>query len=279
MAGLGERLSVYRQNRNFTQEELAARLGVTPQAVSKWERGQSYPDVTILPDICRLLGVSADLLLETECGNFSENNDPVVNEEILRELRGCEEPLAIVFGMGLVEEVAKKPYVKHIADKRRELAKNGVLMPVVCIKDACQLEENQWMILSYHRVLFSERLEEMPEDISLHMAELLGKTVTENYGRILNRELVRAIAENLRITYPALIEGVIPEKISYGLLQNVMTGLLERGCNPVFYMVKIIEAMEDLLREKPDASGAELTKAAAAAVEHEDNFWIVTAKG
>lgn len=39
---LGERISEYRQNNSMTQEEMAVKLGVTPQAVSKWERGVSH---------------------------------------------------------------------------------------------------------------------------------------------------------------------------------------------------------------------------------------------
>ena len=37
----------------MTQEELAGRIGVTPQALSKWERGQSLPDVSLLTDLVR----------------------------------------------------------------------------------------------------------------------------------------------------------------------------------------------------------------------------------
>lgn len=45
MQNIGIRISQYRQNRNLTQEELAVKIGVTSQAVSKWERGQSLPDI------------------------------------------------------------------------------------------------------------------------------------------------------------------------------------------------------------------------------------------
>jgi len=60
---IGSRLSVYRQNKNMTQEELANRLGITPQALSKWERGVSLPDTSMLPDIARQLEISIDHLL------------------------------------------------------------------------------------------------------------------------------------------------------------------------------------------------------------------------
>lgn len=52
-----------RQERDLTQEALADYLGVSFQAVSKWERGESYPDIEILPEIAGYFGVSVDDLL------------------------------------------------------------------------------------------------------------------------------------------------------------------------------------------------------------------------
>lgn len=48
----------------MTQEKLGEKLGVTSQAVSKWEKGESLPDIMILPQLCDILGVTADALLE-----------------------------------------------------------------------------------------------------------------------------------------------------------------------------------------------------------------------
>ena len=48
---ISQNISRFRQNQTMTQEEFAARLGVTPQAVSKWERGASIPDITFIPNI------------------------------------------------------------------------------------------------------------------------------------------------------------------------------------------------------------------------------------
>lgn len=52
-----------RQKRNMTQAELGELLNVTPQAVSRWEMGISYPDIVIVPEISKALAVSADELL------------------------------------------------------------------------------------------------------------------------------------------------------------------------------------------------------------------------
>lgn len=63
MEEFGKNVLILRQNANMTQEEIALRMGVTPQAISKWERGQSLPDISIFTELCRALNVSADTLL------------------------------------------------------------------------------------------------------------------------------------------------------------------------------------------------------------------------
>ncbi len=55
-ADIGEIICQCRQNRKMTQEEFASRLGVTPQAVSKWERGIGLPDLSLVRGICQKIG-------------------------------------------------------------------------------------------------------------------------------------------------------------------------------------------------------------------------------
>ena len=59
----GEVIRRYRKQKNLTQEEMAARLGVTAPAVNKWENGNSLPDIALLAPIARLLGASLEELL------------------------------------------------------------------------------------------------------------------------------------------------------------------------------------------------------------------------
>lgn len=63
METIGNRISKYRKEKGLTQEELANLLGVSAQAVSKWENDVSCPDISLLPQLCKVLGVSADELL------------------------------------------------------------------------------------------------------------------------------------------------------------------------------------------------------------------------
>lgn len=60
---IGEVIKRRRKTRNITQAELAELLNVTPQAVSRWEMGISYPDIAMVPKISEVLWVTADELL------------------------------------------------------------------------------------------------------------------------------------------------------------------------------------------------------------------------
>jgi len=62
---IGEVIKEKRQKRKITQAELAALLNVTPQAVSRWEMGVSYPDTAMISKISKTLWVTADELLGT----------------------------------------------------------------------------------------------------------------------------------------------------------------------------------------------------------------------
>ncbi|MBO4470945.1 MAG: helix-turn-helix domain-containing protein [Clostridia bacterium] len=56
-------LKKYRIAKGLTQEDVAELLGITAQSVSKWERGESYPDITFLPALANIFETSVDLLI------------------------------------------------------------------------------------------------------------------------------------------------------------------------------------------------------------------------
>ncbi len=63
ISNLGKRIADARHDTGLTQKDLADKVGVTAQAVSKWERGSSCPDISILDEIADTLGVSVSSLL------------------------------------------------------------------------------------------------------------------------------------------------------------------------------------------------------------------------
>lgn len=79
---IGKKIKEFRLRNNMTQEQLAAELNVSYQAVSKWERSTTTPDISLIPLIAEKLGVSCDALL-TDDGVFSK-------EEIERIIRHAQ---------------------------------------------------------------------------------------------------------------------------------------------------------------------------------------------
>ena len=63
---IGECILNYRKEHGLTQSELGELLGVSTQAVSKWEREICYPDIFLLADISNLIGVSIDDMIKQE---------------------------------------------------------------------------------------------------------------------------------------------------------------------------------------------------------------------
>ena len=74
---LGNQIRLNRRRLNLTQEQLAEKFGTSPQAISRWENGTTYPDIEMLPMIASFFGTSVDAMLECNeeekekfCGYF-----------------------------------------------------------------------------------------------------------------------------------------------------------------------------------------------------------------
>ena len=94
---LGERIRALRQGRGMSQEALAEALGVSRQAVSKWEKSLSYPDTENLLSLAELFGVSADELAglrrqKTAGEEASAVEPPAVPEPLSMEQETASSP-------------------------------------------------------------------------------------------------------------------------------------------------------------------------------------------
>lgn len=109
---LAENLRKMRRDRNLTQEELAGYLGISFQAVSKWERDEGYPDISLLPVIANFFGITVDTLI---------GNDITTQEERIKAYCEEYERLNIKGDMDAAVTVAQKayrdyPYDWHVID-------------------------------------------------------------------------------------------------------------------------------------------------------------------
>ena len=87
---IGKNIAKYRKAKGFTQEELGAKLGVTNQAVSKWESEVSMPDIMLLPEIANALNITLDdlygIVKEPEKVSVSADDFPSFCHQKLIEL-------------------------------------------------------------------------------------------------------------------------------------------------------------------------------------------------
>lgn len=94
MLQIGERIQEYRKNLGFSQEEFAEKIGVSRQAVSKWELDKAYPDLDRLVCICGILNVPIEELIygKQEAQNNEENeaceSDNINNILHMKNIRG-----------------------------------------------------------------------------------------------------------------------------------------------------------------------------------------------
>ena len=121
---IGQKISACRKKRGMSQEDLAERIGVSRQAVSRWETGESVPDVEKIKALCRIFEVSADYLLfdekkELSSGCSEEKNS---SNEKSRFRRGVYIAITVV-GLLLVTAACilavietYQPYQEYYAD-------------------------------------------------------------------------------------------------------------------------------------------------------------------
>ena len=81
---IGKFIAENRKKQNLTQLDLADKLGITDRAVSKWENGKAMPDSSLMLDLCAILNISVNDLLNGEVVTMSEYDNK--NEQILLQM-------------------------------------------------------------------------------------------------------------------------------------------------------------------------------------------------
>lgn len=115
-----KRLQQLRKERNLTQEDLASKLNISPQSVSKWENNLSEPDLEMLLNLCQILNVSTDYILGNNNIATIAKKDPnklLLKLEILDngDIVKINLPLAII--KNLIETNTMKINDKDILNK------------------------------------------------------------------------------------------------------------------------------------------------------------------
>ena len=181
---LGNKIYTLRKEKQLTQEKLALAVGVSTPAVSKWETGATYPDITLLAPIARVLGTSLDNLLSFESELSKQELDVIVTEisesfdkegfrsgyakckAYLKEYPNSDSlkmelgPMVIKYAYTMEDDYSEEEYNKVIQDNIQlyEEVKNStdkVLSMTACV----------WLISSYMRSGELEKAEELLDQL------------------------------------------------------------------------------------------------------------------
>lgn len=110
---LGERIAELRKQKGYTQEEFSSLLDITPQAVSKWENDVSCPDITLLPKIAAIFGITVDELLtgKNQSEVRQENKIKHINTDklklVINVFKPHQKPIKVTLPFAFVKRVAK----------------------------------------------------------------------------------------------------------------------------------------------------------------------------
>lgn len=153
MESIGNRIGRLRRQAGMTQEALAEKLGVSSQAVSKWENDLSCPDISLLPELARVLGCTTDELLtgksnEVRVVPVSQRKNP--DELVLRIKVDSADgdkvrvnlPIALLrvlssSGIDIAAQYSGMEALKSIdMEKILELVENGTVGKIVEVESA-----------------------------------------------------------------------------------------------------------------------------------------------
>lgn len=239
---LGEFICQCRQAKKMTQDEFASRIGVTPQAVSKWERGNGLPDVSLLSGICSVLGISADALLGIS-DKVVESGNPMEEAEVRNNL--VAEPIVLEFSETLTDIVCDGLKTTCVQDSRNRLAREtGLLLPIIRLRDNCILEKNSYRVLVYGETAITGVKEVEDSAFYANIIYAVEDYCRKNYVKIINKNIVKTMIDNIKHQYPGVVDGVIPEQISYLKVEKKLKELLNEG-KSIKDLIHILEELEE----------------------------------
>ena len=102
----GENLKIIRKNKKMSQEELAEKLNVSRQSVSKWETGESYPEMNNILELCRIFNIKINELIHQDMSDISSLDEEVImnlvkfNENKQKQVKSLSNVISLIGKIG-----------------------------------------------------------------------------------------------------------------------------------------------------------------------------------
>ena len=129
---IGKFISVCRKEKNITQNELAEKLGISDRAISKWENGNCLPDASKMLDLCGILGITVNELLNgerVEMKDYSKKTDELLVELAKQEEKKNKRLLSDMYIMTVSAIIF---YVGIVTLASYTLKEGSVFLAIIC---------------------------------------------------------------------------------------------------------------------------------------------------
>lgn len=276
---IGTKIRQLRKQIDITQERLAEALGVTGQAVSRWESENGYPDMDYITSIAKYFDVTTDFLFDHTIASTKQETERVLLDvakklqakgmklDEISEITGLPvaklmrqpddmlsllhiDPILLCFGYGLIP-LAESDFdgnlMERIVSIRREIALEfGVIIPMIRLRDDIHLSPKGYAIIIHGIEAMHGTINEDTEaaESSAEIAAHLSETVKKHLYTLISRQDVHKLINNIKESHPILIEELIPKHLSIGEVQKVLTKLLKEGVS-IRNLVSILETLAD----------------------------------
>ena len=113
----GDNLKLIRKNKNMSQEELAEKVNVTRQSVSKWENGEAYPEMNNILELCKIFNCKINDLVHTDMSDITSLDEEIVmrvvkfNEKKQNQVKTLSNVISLIGSIGKIALMVAIPFV------------------------------------------------------------------------------------------------------------------------------------------------------------------------
>lgn len=221
---MGQRIAELRHRRRMTQEQLGQQLNVSGQAVSKWENGDSMPDVSLLSELARVLECTTDFLLGADKNGGINRYMPALEAE-LRNLEPSDK-VDMAFKLFHLIDETSQPYTKPSIEQLENDAADPGLPFVHAGPDGVTVWWRGKFVCSASMEAL-KKTDTVWTDSSLPV-DLFPEAWNALFSALLTRKVY--FNTDMAISEEDLMNGLSPETDFVALIGQMMdSGLLEKG--------------------------------------------------
>jgi len=279
---IGERIKILRKNKGLTQKELSEKVGVTEQAVSKWERGKSYPSIDVIQSITRILDCSPNDIFAYTDGERNLSSTAILGLTDKVEAGITPDIIMLEIGVSLVElftDESRKTFNALQGLRVTMSQKYGIIVPMIRIRDITELAPHDYRIcigskeidrntvypsmmwgrsidavegdikgiepISGWSIVWTNRIQEGLTSTTQTIVGHLEHVILNHFDKIISLQYVSDVIDIIAKKNSIIKSYVVPDRVSYQLLKKVLSKLVvEKNCC-INGLVQIIEAIDD----------------------------------